>query len=80
MPANGSRTVEANRFSAYMVIKPVLISIFYGLLIAYVLYPIQKRVVKKIKNPTQIPKKQQTFNLYLYPFYSIFSSFLLLFS
>lgn len=36
----------------YLVVKPVLISIFYGMLLAYILYPIQKRLVKKVKNPT----------------------------
>lgn len=36
----------------FLIIKPLAIPIIYGLLLAYILYPIQKRVSKKIKNET----------------------------
>ena len=37
----------------FIFVKPVIISIFYGMLLAYILYPIQKRLVKRIKNEKQ---------------------------
>lgn len=36
----------------FLIIKPLVIPIIYGLLLAYILYPIQKIVSKRIKNET----------------------------
>jgi predicted PurR-regulated permease PerM len=37
---------------AFIILRELIVSIFYGLILAYILHPIQRRVSKKIKNET----------------------------
>jgi len=37
-------------FLAYLVVKPIIFAIIYGILLAYILYPIYKFTLKKIKS------------------------------